>query len=69
MYKEDDAHMMTQLQQWDVDERRAQREHELVLAAEALHRQRILDCDQVRLEDLAKEWIELLRASSAKTTG
>ena len=69
MHIEDDARMMTQLQQWDVDERPAQVEYERVLAAEALHRQRILNSDQLRLEDLAGEWIELLRASRAKTSG
>ena len=69
MDRDDDARMMKQLQQWDVDERQARREHEMVLAAEARHRQRILNDERVRLEDLATEWIELLRASSAKTTG
>jgi hypothetical protein len=44
-------------------------EHELVVAAEAHHRARILDADRPQLEDLAEEWIEMLRASSAKTTG
>lgn len=66
MDKDDDHRMMTQLQPWDVDERRARRERERVLVSEALHRQRLLDGDRPRLEDLAAEWIELLRASRAK---
>ena len=69
MYTDDDARMMMQLQQWGVDERPAQVEYERMLVAEALHRQRLLDSDQLRLEDLAGEWIELLRASRAKTSG
>ncbi|MGD2076221.1 MAG: hypothetical protein PVI91_10520 [Gammaproteobacteria bacterium] len=69
MVKDDDTHAMTQLQQWDVDERRVQPEHELTLAAEAHHRLCILKADRPRLDDLAGEWIELLRASGAKKTG
>ena len=56
-----DAHTQTQLQQRDVDGERTRREHEQEVAAEAYHRQRILTGDRPRLEDLAKEWIELLR--------
>ena len=69
MDRNDDAREMLSLQQRDEDERRARREHELRLAAEAHHRLRILNGDRVRLEDLAGEWIELLRASGANTTG
>ena len=67
MNEYDDAHMATQLQQVNLDERPTIFEQELVLAAEAQHRLRLLDGDRPRLEDLAGEWIELLRASRRKT--
>jgi len=65
----DDDQMKTHLQQVDVNERRARREYELMLAAEAHHRLQLLNGSRPRLEDLAEEWIELLRASSGKPAG
>jgi hypothetical protein len=58
---------MAQLQEWEADDRRSDRDRELLLAAEAQHRLSILRGDSTRLEDLAGEWIDLLRASSGKT--
>ena len=69
MDKSSETHITTQLQQVDLEERPSRAERDLVLAAEAHHRLRLLNDDQTRLEDLAEEWIELLRASSRKTTG
>ena len=69
MDKSSETHITTQLQQVDLEERPSRAEGDLVLAAEAHHRLRLLNDDQTRLEDLAEEWIELLRASSRKTTG
>ena len=67
MNKYDDTDMTTQLQQVNLDVRPTIFEQELVLAAEAQHRLRLLNGDRLRLEDLAGEWIELLRASRRKT--
>ena len=69
MDKSAETHITTQLQQVDLEERPSRAERDLVLAAEAHHRLRLLIDDRTRLEDLAEEWIELLRASSRKTTG
>mgnify|MGYP001826945283 CR=1 FL=1 len=64
----DDADMTTQLQQVYLDERPSNYKQELALAVEAQHRLRLLNGDGPRLEDLAGEWIELLRASRRKTS-
>ena len=69
MDKDKDAYMMMQLQQSILDERRARREYEMLLAAEARHRLRILNDNRTRLEDLAGEWIEMLRDNMGKTNG
>lgn len=69
MDKSSETHITTQLQQVDLEVRPSMAERDLVLAAEAHHRLRLLIDDRTRLEDLAEEWIELLRASSRKTTG
>ena len=66
MNKCDDVDMTTQLQQVNLDERLTIFEQELVLAAEAQHRLHLLNGDRPRLEDLAGEWIDLLRASRRK---
>jgi len=63
----EDAYITTQLQEVDLVERPSSDERALLLAAEAQHRQRLLNGDRPRLEDLAEEWIELLRASRQKT--
>ena len=62
----DESDMMTQLQLLNADERPSGREHELVVAAEAHHRLRILNDNQPRLEHLAEDWIKLIRTSSGK---
>lgn len=69
MDKSAKTHIMTHRQQLDPEERLSRVEQELILAAAAHHRLRLLIDDRTRLEDLAEEWIELLRASSRKTTG
>ena len=54
------------LQEREAADGHSDRDRELLLAAEAHHRRSILgDCP--RLEDLAGEWIELLRDSNGKT--
>jgi len=55
MNKCDDTDMTTQLQQLNLDVRPTIFEQELVLAAEAQHRLRLLNGDRPRLEDLAGE--------------
>ncbi len=67
MKKDDDA-LVLERAHWGADERQVRREHELVVAAEAQHRQCILDAARPQSEDLTEEWIGMLRASSAKTT-
>ena len=69
MDKSSETYITTQFQQVELEERTSRAEGDLVLAAEAHHRLRLLNDDQTRLEDLVEEWIELLRASSRKTTG
>mgnify|MGYP001551765154 FL=1 len=68
MDKSSETYITTQFQQVEMEERPSRAERDLVLAAEAHHRLRLLNDDQTRLEDLAEEWIELIRASSRKTT-
>ena len=62
----DGSDMMKQLHLLNVDEWPSGREHELIVAAEAHHRLRFLNENQPRLEHLAEDWIELVRASSGK---
>ena len=69
MDKSAETYITTQLQQVDLEGRPSSVEQELVRAAEARHRLRLLHDERTRLEDLAGEWIELLHASSRKTTG
>ena len=69
MDEDSKAYATTRLHQLDLDERATGLEQALVLAAEAHHRQCLLAGDKPRLEDLACEWIELLRVSSRKTAG
>ena len=69
MDHDDNTRRITQLQHWDLDEPRARRQHELMLAAEAHHRLRVLSSDWSEVEHLAQQCIELLRASNRKTTG
>jgi hypothetical protein len=68
MDKSAETNITTQLQHVDLEERPSRVEQELEHAAEAHHRFYLLIDDRTRLEDLAEEWIELLRASSRKTT-
>lgn len=63
----EDANKTTQSQKPDLVERPTGDERALVPAAEAQHRQRLLNGDRPRLEGLAEQWIELLRASRQKT--
>ena len=67
MDRDDDTRMTARLQEREADDRHSARDRELLLAAEAHHRLSILSGDRPRLEDLAGEWIELLRDSSGKT--
>jgi hypothetical protein len=69
MDKTADSHVTRQLQLVDPGEQLSRVERELMLAAGARHRSRLLNDDGARLEDLAVEWIELLRASTCRTTG
>jgi hypothetical protein len=62
----DDSDLMTRLQLLNTDEWPSGREQELIVAAEAHHRLRFLNEEQPRLEHLAEDWIELIRASSGK---
>ncbi len=62
MYTDDDLHMTTQLRQIPAQEQTSDREKRLLLAAEVHHREQLLSGDRPRLEDMAQEWIELLRA-------
>jgi len=63
-----ETNITTQLQHVDLEEPPSRVEQELVHAAEAHHRLRLLIDNRTRFEDLAEEWIELLRASSRKPT-
>ena len=69
MDRHDDTRTMARLQKWEADDRHSDRERELLLAAEAHHRLSLLSGNRPRLEDLAGEWIELLRDSNGKTAG
>jgi hypothetical protein len=62
----DGSGTMTQLHQVKTDEWRSGSEHELIVAAQAHHRLRLLNENQPRLEHLDEDWIELIRASSGK---
>ena len=62
------THAVTQLQQVDLEERPLEVERERSLAAEAQYRRHLLAEDGARLEDLAAEWIELLRTSRRERT-
>ena len=62
MDRNEHRHTTAQLQQCGADQRQSKRDRKLRNAAEAHHRQRLMKGDSVRLQDLAVEWIELLRA-------
>ena len=67
MDRNEHRHTTAQLQQCGADQRQSKRDRKLRNAAEAHHhRQRLMKGDSVRLQDLAVEWIELLRASRGK---
>jgi len=69
MERDNETSTTTQLHQPSLDERSLSAEQLRVNAAEAYHRQRLLTGNKPCLEDLAGEWIELIRANSRKTTG
>jgi len=68
MYKTVETHATAQRLRVGLGERSSGLEQQRVFAAEAHHRLPALNDDRTRLEDLAEEWIELLRANSRKTT-
>jgi len=66
MDRNEHRHTTAQLQQCGADQPQSKPDRKLRIAAEAHHRQRLVKGDCVRLQDLAVEWIELLRASRGK---
>ena len=66
METDDGTRMRVRPQEREAADGHSDRDCELLLAAEAHHRRSVLGRDRPRLEDLAGEWIELLRDSNGK---